>query len=153
EAARLEASKAFAKDLMKRYRIPTAAYRKADSPREAIYILEKGFFGGEAMPVVVKADGLAGGKGVVVAKNRAEAIEAINGLESLVGAEASGRIVIEECLFGEEVSLLLFTDGHKYKLMPATRDHKRIGEGDTGPNTGGMGTITDDRLLDPSEVA
>ncbi|HSI88670.1 MAG TPA: phosphoribosylamine--glycine ligase [Pyrinomonadaceae bacterium] len=153
EAARLEASKAYAKDLMKRYGIPTAAYRKANSPREAIYILEKGFFGGEAMPVVIKADGLAAGKGVVVAANRAEAIVAINGLESLVGAEASGKIIIEERLVGEEVSLLLFSDGHKYALMPATRDHKRIGEGDTGPNTGGMGAITDDALLDPSEIS
>jgi phosphoribosylamine---glycine ligase len=152
EAAQLESSKAYAKDLMKRYMIPTAAYRKANSPREAIYILEKGFFGGENMPVVIKADGLAAGKGVVVAENRREAIEAINSLETLAGAEASAKIIIEERLVGEEVSLILFTDGLKYKLMPATRDHKRIGEGDTGPNTGGMGAITDDRLLDPSVI-
>ena len=153
EAARLEASKSFAKDLMKQYLVPTAEYRTASSPEEAIDILASGVFGPEHTPVVVKADGLAAGKGVVVAANRREAIDAINEMESLVGSEAADSIVLEECLFGEEISLLLFTDGLKYALMPVTRDHKRIGEGDTGPNTGGMGTITDDGLLDPSELA
>lgn len=147
KAARLEASKSFAKDFMRRNNIPTAAYKTAFSPSEAVKILESGEFGGEAAPVVVKADGLAAGKGVVVAENRVRAIEAVKGLENLVGGEAAEKIVLEECLFGREVSLILFADGKNFALMPPTRDHKRIGEGDTGANTGGMGTITDASLL------
>lgn len=146
-AARLEASKSFAKDFMMRHRIPTAKYRTAFSPAEAVAILGSGEFGDESAPVVVKADGLAAGKGVVVATDRGEAMDAINELERLVGKEASASIVLEECLFGREVSLILFCDGENFALMPPTRDHKRIGEGDTGPNTGGMGTFTDDALL------
>ncbi len=146
-AARLEASKSVAKDFMQRHGVPTANYAVAASPAEAIEILESGRFGDASTPVVVKADGLAAGKGVVVARDRSEAIEAINELESLVGAEAASTIVLEECLFGREVSLILFADGESFSLMPPTRDHKRIGEGDTGPNTGGMGTFTDDALL------
>jgi len=95
----------------------------------------------------VKADGLAAGKGVVVAKSRTEAIAACEEMESLVGSAASEKILLEECLVGREVSLLAFADGEHFSLMPPVRDHKRIGEGDTGPNTGGMGTITDDLLL------
>lgn len=152
-AARLEASKAFAKDFMKRYDIPTAEYAVAVSPSEAIEILESGRFGDASVPVVVKADGLAAGKGVVVAPDRSEASAAINELESLVGADAASTIVLEECLFGREVSLILFADGESFALMPPTRDHKRIGEGDTGPNTGGMGTFTDDSLLTPEQTA
>ena len=151
-AARLEASKAFAKDFMKRYGIPTADYVVAMSPAEAIELLETGRFGDASTPVVVKADGLAAGKGVVVARDRSEAINAINELESLVGADAASTIVLEECLFGREVSLILFADGESFALMPPTRDHKRIGEGDTGPNTGGMGTFTDDSLLTPEQT-
>ena len=146
-AARLEASKSFAKDFMARNKIPTAAFKTAYSAVEAIEILEDGEFGGKDTPVVVKADGLAAGKGVVVAENRAQAIEAIGGMESLVGGTAAEKIVLEECLFGSEVSLILFADGKNFALMPPTRDHKRIGEGDTGANTGGMGTITDSSLL------
>ena len=152
-AARLEASKAFAKDFMKRYEIPTAEYAVSVSPSEAIEVLESGRFGDASVPVVVKADGLAAGKGVVVARDRSEAINAINELESLVGADAASTIVLEECLFGHEVSLILFADGESFALMPPTRDHKRIGEGDTGPNTGGMGTFTDDSLLTPEQTA
>lgn len=146
-AAELEASKSFAKDFMARHKIPTAAYKTAYSTFEAVEILEAGEFGDENAPVVVKADGLAAGKGVVVAKDRAEAIAAINELANIVGKEATEKIVLEECLFGREVSLILFADGKNYALMPPTRDHKRIGEGDTGANTGGMGTITDENLL------
>jgi phosphoribosylamine---glycine ligase len=149
EAARLESSKAFAKDFMRRHSIPTARYRLASSAAEAIAILQSGEFGGQANPVVVKADGLAAGKGVIVAQSRAEAIE---GIESLMGgalsAEATRRIIIEEALSGREVSLLLFSDGKDFRLMPASRDHKRAGENDTGPNTGGMGSITDASILD-----
>ena len=104
------------------------------------------------MPVVVKADGLAAGKGVVVAANRKEALAAIDELDEIAGAEAAGTIVLEECLFGREVSLILFSDGENFALMPPTRDHKRIGEGDTGPNTGGMGTITDAGLLTEAQT-
>lgn len=146
-AARLEASKSFAKKFMERYSIPTAEFAAADSPAEAIELLNRGHFGGPDSPVVVKADGLAAGKGVVVAADRAEAVSAIEEMSSRVGAEASSHIVLEECLFGREVSLLMFADGAGFALMPPTRDHKRIGEADTGPNTGGMGTITDAGLL------
>lgn len=152
-AARLEASKGFAKDFMQKYRVPTADYFNAVSAGDAIRELESGRFGPSDEPVVVKADGLAAGKGVVVAQNRAEAIEAITEMESLVGTAAADKIVIEECLFGREVSLLMFVNGENFSLMPATRDHKRIGEGDTGPNTGGMGTITDDSLLSSDDLA
>lgn len=146
-AARLEASKSFAKDFMARHKIPTAAYKTAYSVIEAIEILEAGEFGNEEAPVVIKADGLAAGKGVVVAKTRAEAIDAIKALETIAGHDAAEKIVLEECLFGREVSLLMFADGESFALMPPTRDHKRIGENDTGANTGGMGTITDAALL------
>jgi phosphoribosylamine--glycine ligase len=147
DAARLEASKSFAKDFMLRHGIPTAKFHTANSPEEAIAILEAGHFGEANSPVVVKADGLAAGKGVVVAADREEAIDACNEITLLVGADAASKIVLEEFLDGREVSLLMFADGKDFALMPPVRDHKRIGEGDTGPNTGGMGTITDSGLL------
>jgi len=152
EAAQLESSKAFAKDFMARHGIPTAKYTVAHSPGFAILELESGDFGDESAPVVVKADGLAAGKGVVVARNRAEAVAAIKGLENLVGTSAAEKIVLEECLVGKEVSLLMFADGEDFALMPPVRDHKRIGEGDTGPNTGGMGTFTDASLLTSDQL-
>ena len=149
EAARLESSKAFAKDFMHRHSIPTARYRIATSADEAATILKSGEFGDERSPVVIKADGLAAGKGVFVARNRSEAFEALTEIKNgVVGAEAAKKIVIEETLVGREVSLLLFSDGQDFRLMPAARDHKRVGEGDTGPNTGGMGSITDGSVLD-----
>ena len=146
-AAELEASKAFSKDFMARHGVPTAVYRNANSADEARAILNEGVFGDEATPVVVKADGLAAGKGVVVAANRQEALNAIDELASIAGEAAAEKIVLEECLAGREVSLIMFADGQDFALMPPTRDHKRIGEGDTGPNTGGMGTFTDSSLL------
>ncbi len=146
-AAELEASKAFSKDFMSRHGVPTAVYRNADSADEAVSVLNDATFGDESAPVVVKADGLAAGKGVVVASNRQDAIDAITNLANVVGSEAASKIVLEECLIGREVSLIMFADGEDFALMPPTRDHKRIGEGDTGPNTGGMGTITDAALL------
>ena len=149
EAARLESSKAFAKDFMRRHRVPTARYRIASSADEAIETLQSGEFGSEESPVVVKADGLAAGKGVVVASSRLEAIQAVRELSAgAVSAEALNRIVIEEALSGGEVSLLLFSDGKDFRLMPAARDHKRVGENEIGPNTGGMGSITDGSVLD-----
>jgi phosphoribosylamine--glycine ligase len=151
-AAQLEGSKIFAKDFMARHKVPTAAYRVAASPEEAIESLRSGEFGGAQSPVVIKADGLAAGKGVVVAANHAEAKIAIQDLmvHHVAGAEAAQRVVLEEALIGTEASLLLFADGRDYALMPAARDHKRIGENDTGPNTGGMGTITDASVLNTS---
>ncbi len=150
QAARLESSKAFAKDFMLRHRVPTARYRIAESFDEARAILESGEFGGKDAPVVVKADGLAAGKGVIIAGSRAEAVRAVRELMTgdTVSAEAARRIVIEEALSGSEASLLLFSDGRDFRLMPAARDHKRVGENDTGPNTGGMGSITDASVLD-----
>ncbi|HEY0461574.1 MAG TPA: phosphoribosylamine--glycine ligase [Pyrinomonadaceae bacterium] len=153
KAAQLESSKSFAKDFMARHNIPTAGYKTAFSTDEARKILESGFFGDENAPAVVKADGLAAGKGVVVAKNRADAIDAIKELELLAGKDAAEKIVLEECLFGREVSLILFADGKNFALMPPVRDHKRIGEGDTGANTGGMGTVSDANLLSMEQTA
>ncbi len=149
-AARLESSKAFAKDFMHRHAIPTADYVVAHSRDEALAAVRSGSFGSAKTPVVVKADGLAAGKGVIVARSRAEAESAIAELfsGSLVSKQAANQIVIEEALAGTEVSVLLFADGQDYALMPAARDHKRIGENDTGPNTGGMGAITDASIID-----
>src|ERR1051325_9551058 len=144
-AARLEGSKIFAKDFMARHGIPTAAFRVAESAEHAIECLGSGEFGDAQSPVVIKADGLAAGKGVVVAGSHTQAEQAIQDLmiHHVAGREAAQRVVLEEALTGSEASLLLFADGRDYALMPAARDHKRIGENDTGPNTGGMGTITD----------
>lgn len=153
EAARLESSKAFAKDFMQRHQIPTAAYRIAATGGEAIDILRNGEFGDEQSSVVVKADGLAAGKGVVVASSRAQAVAAVTDMVGgAVSEDAISQIVIEETLFGVEASLLLFSDGEGFHLMPAARDHKRVGESDTGPNTGGMGSITDPGVLDPATL-
>jgi len=154
KATRLESSKAFAKDFMARHEIPTAAYRVANSSDEAVECLQNGEFGDDDSPVVVKADGLAAGKGVVVAQNRADAVSAIESMVSgeLIDSAAAETIVLEECLIGREVSLLMFVDGEHFALMPPTQDHKRIGEGDTGANTGGMGTITDASLLSEQQT-
>jgi phosphoribosylamine--glycine ligase len=151
-AARLEGSKIFAKDFMARHGIPTAAYRVAESPREAMEWVRSGEFGSRETPVVIKADGLAAGKGVVVAENHREAERAIEDLmvQHIAGREAAVRVVIEQALKGTEASLLVFSDGHRFALMPPARDHKRIGENDTGPNTGGMGSITDGSVLETS---
>jgi phosphoribosylamine---glycine ligase len=151
-AAQLESSKAFAKDFMARHKIPTAKHAIAYSADRAKLMLEGGDFGSKSTPVVVKADGLAAGKGVVVAQNRSEAVAACDEMGSLVGEAAADKIVLEECLVGREVSLLAFVDGENFALMPPVRDHKRIGDGDTGPNTGGMGTITDSSLLSPQQI-
>jgi len=153
-AARLEGSKVFAKDFMARHGIPTALYRTADSPSQALEFVRSGEFGSPDQPVVIKADGLAAGKGVVVASNRFEAETAIGNLmiDKVAGSNAADRIVIEEALAGVEASVLLFSDGRDYVLMPPARDHKRIGEGDVGPNTGGMGSITDSSILDPDTM-
>lgn len=149
-AARLESSKVYAKEFMLRHNVPTARHRVAASISEAREILRGGEFGAADASVVIKADGLAAGKGVVVARSRTEAETAIEELMGggRLGADAAQRVVIEETLEGREASLLLWTDGRDYALMPAARDHKRIGENDTGPNTGGMGAITAPCVLD-----
>lgn len=145
-AALLETSKAFAKDFMHRHHIPTARYRVASSVDAALECLRSGEFGVESSPVVVKADGLAAGKGVVVAASRSGAERAVQSIAAL--GSAAETIILEEALVGPEASVLLFSDGQSFRLMPPARDHKRIGEGDTGPNTGGMGSITDASVLD-----
>ncbi len=150
-AARLESSKVFAKDFMARHGIPTADYRVVHSSAEAEKILRSGIFGSPDSRTVVKADGLAAGKGVIVADTRAEAEKAASLLMSgkLIGHEAAKQLLLEQALQGTEASVLLFADGKDYALMPSARDHKRIGEGDTGPNTGGMGSITDGSVINP----
>ena len=145
EAAMLETSKAFAKQFMKRNKIPTANYAVCASPSE--FEKEIATF---HPPIVVKADGLAAGKGVLICESRNTALEAAHGLfsGSLLGT-AEQQVVIEEFLEGEEVSFLCLSDGeHVAPLVPA-QDHKRIGEGDTGPNTGGMGVYSTDSILEP----
>jgi phosphoribosylamine--glycine ligase len=144
EAAMLETSKGFAKRFLQRHQIPTARYAICSSPSELEHALEMFH-----PPIVVKADGLAAGKGVILCQSRSTALEAAHGLfaGTLLG-EQERQIVIEEFLVGEEISLLCLSDGkHVVPLVPA-QDHKRIGEGDTGPNTGGMGVYSTDTLLD-----
>ena len=137
KAARIEASKVFAKDLMKKYGIPTAVYEAFDDADKALDYVRTC-----QIPVVVKADGLALGKGVTICFTREEAAAAVKAamLDGAFGASGS-RVVIEEYLEGPEVSVLAFTDGHVVKPMVSSMDHKRVGDGDVGPNTGGMGTI------------
>ncbi|MCD6170539.1 MAG: phosphoribosylamine--glycine ligase, partial [Candidatus Latescibacteria bacterium] len=135
QAARLEGSKAFAKELMREYGIPTAQFRVFNSPTKAIsYIREKG------APIVVKADGLAAGKGSIVAMTEEEASEAVEKiLVKRAFGEAGEKVVIEEYLQGEEASVLALTDGETIVPLVPSQDHKRALDGDQGPNTGGMG--------------
>lgn len=145
EAAMLETSKGYAKRFMQRHNIPTANYAVCVSQEEAVGALE--LF---RLPVVVKADGLAAGKGVLICETKDEAQRAIMGLFNgqLLGT-VEHSVIIEEYLTGEELSFLVLSDGkHAVPLVPA-QDHKRIGEGDTGPNTGGMGVYTTDSMIDP----
>ena len=136
-AAIIEGSKAFSKDLMKKYGIPTAAYEIFDDMDKAIAYLQT-----QDMPIVVKADGLALGKGVIIAETLAEAEDAVRSMMADKVFGASGdHIVIEEFLTGPEVSVLAFTDGKTLVPMVSSMDHKRAGDNDTGLNTGGMGTV------------
>ena len=137
-AAVLEGSKAFSKDLMKKYGIPTAAYETFDTPEAALAYLETA-----PVPVVLKADGLALGKGVLICNTREEAKEGVKTLmlDKQFGS-AGDRIVVEEFMTGREVSVLSFVDGDTIKIMTSAQDHKRAGDGDTGLNTGGMGTFS-----------
>ena len=137
-AAILEGSKAFSKDLMKKYNIPTASYETFDSAEEAIAYLETA-----NMPIVLKADGLALGKGVLICNTRKEAKAGVQTLmlDKQFGA-AGNRIVIEEFMTGREVSVLSFVDGKNIQVMTSAQDHKRAKDGDEGLNTGGMGTFS-----------
>ncbi len=145
-AAQLECSKVFAKAFMARHGIPTARYRVCESSRDARALVASGEFG---FPVVLKADGLAGGKGVVVARDRAEADAAIHAAmdERQFGA-AGARLVIEECLVGPEVSFFALCDGTRAVPIASAQDHKRIFDNDEGPNTGGMGAFAPSPLVD-----
>ena len=137
EAAIIEGSKAFSKNLMKKYGIPTAAFEVFGSPEEALAYIRTVRF-----PTVIKADGLALGKGVIIAQDLPEAEAAVKSIMQDKAFGPSGdRIVVEEFLTGPEVSVLAFTDGETVKPMVSSMDHKRIGDGDQGLNTGGMGTI------------
>lgn len=137
-AAILEGSKAFSKDLMKKYNIPTAAYETFTSPEEAMKYLET-----SAYPIVLKADGLALGKGVLICATKDEAMEGVKSLmlDKQFGS-AGNTIVVEEFMTGREVSVLSFVDGNTIKIMTSAQDHKRAKDGDKGLNTGGMGTFS-----------
>lgn len=147
-AARLEGSKIFAKDFMRRHAIPTAASRTVTTASEAREAIRSGLFG---YPVVIKAEGLAAGKGVIIATDQAMAEKAIDELmvDQKLGS-AGDRLLIEECLVGRELSYLVFSDGRDYVPMPVAQDHKRAYDGDLGPNTGGMGAYSTNGLLDPA---
>jgi phosphoribosylamine---glycine ligase len=145
-AALIEASKAFSKELMKKYHVPTAAYEVFTEVDPAIAFIER-----LGAPIVVKADGLAAGKGVVVAQTRDEAVAAVE--EMLSGnafGDAGSRVVIEEFLRGEEASFLAFTDGRNIIPLASAQDHKAVYDGDQGPNTGGMGAYSPAPVVTPA---
>ena len=143
-AARLESSKSFAKEFLQRHHIPTAPFAICDSIEQVRSALSHFH-----TPVVVKADGLAAGKGVVIAKSKDEAASVAAEMFSgkMVG-EAGSRVVLEECLKGDELSFLVFSDGERVAPLVAAQDHKRVGDGDTGPNTGGMGAYSTADIVD-----
>ncbi len=142
-AAQLESSKAFAKEFMQRHGIPTALYASFTDAAAAHAHVER-----HGAPIVVKADGLAAGKGVVVAMNEAEAHAAIDFM--LAGHAAGARVVIEEFMAGEEASFIVISDGQRVLPLATSQDHKRIGDGDTGPNTGGMGAYSPAPVVTPN---
>jgi phosphoribosylamine--glycine ligase len=143
-AAQLESSKSFAKEFLQRHHIPTAPFAICDSIEQVREAL--GHF---HVPVVVKADGLAAGKGVVIAKDKEEAASvAAEMLSGKMLGEAGARVVLEECLTGDELSFLVFSDGERVAPLVAAQDHKRVGDGDTGPNTGGMGAYSTTEIVD-----
>ena len=147
-AAIIEGSKVFSKNLMKKYGIPTAGYEVFEDMNAALSYLDTA-----AVPTVVKADGLALGKGVIIAQTREEAKKAVRDMmEGGMFGKSGSRVVIEEFLTGPEVSVLAFTDGKVVRPMVSSMDHKRIGDHDTGPNTGGMGTVAPNPYYTP-EIA
>ena len=147
-AAIIEGSKVFSKELMKKYNIPTAGYEVFTDSNAAIEFVKKGTF-----PTVIKAEGLALGKGVIIAQNEEEAVSGIKEImEDKKFGESGNRIVIEEFLTGPEVSVLAFTDGKTVKPMVSAQDHKRAYDNDEGLNTGGMGTFSPSRLYDAAKA-
>ena len=144
-AARLEGSKGFVKDLCRAQHIPTADYQRFDAPAPA-----KAYAGKLGYPVVIKADGLAAGKGVVIASDAGEADNAIDAMFEGAFGSAGQQIVVEEFLEGEEVSFFVLSDGQRILSLGAAQDHKRVRDGDLGPNTGGMGAYSPTSLMTPS---
>jgi phosphoribosylamine---glycine ligase len=143
-ASRLESSKSFAKEFLQRHHIPTAHFAICDSIDQV-----RSALGHFHTPVVVKADGLAAGKGVVIARSKEEAAStAAEMLSGRMVGDAGARVVLEECLQGDELSFLVFSDGERVAPLVAAQDHKRVGDADTGPNTGGMGAYSTPDLLD-----
>lgn len=149
-AAQLEGSKIFTKEFTSRHSIPTARFVACDSPESAREARMKQF----KFPVVVKADGLAAGKGVRIAGDQSDFDDAITQMmvERVFG-EAGSRLLLEECLVGREASVMVFTDGRDYKALVPAQDHKRVFDGDQGPNTGGMGSFSTPDLIDESTLA
>jgi len=149
DGARLEASKVFTKQILLKYGIPTAAAGIFTEVAPALdYIRQRG------APIVIKADGLAAGKGVVVAQKLVEAEAAVH--DMLAGnkfGSAGSQILVEDCMFGDETSILVVVSGRDYVILPVSQDHKRIGDGDTGPNTGGMGTYSPAEVVTPDLLA
>jgi len=144
DGARLEASKIFTKRLLLKHRIPTGVSAEFDAVDSALEYLRTSSF-----PIVVKADGLAAGKGVIIAQNLDEAEQAVRSiLEERVFGDSGQNLLIEECLVGEETSIHLIVSGRKFVVLPTSQDHKRAGENDTGPNTGGMGAYSPANVVD-----
>ncbi len=142
-AARLEGSKVYMKNILKKYNVPTAAFIETSNEKEAHNFIET-----MTAPIVVKADGLCAGKGVIIAQSQEEAKNAVS--DMLSGAsfgDAGTSVVVEEYLDGYELSVFAICDGENYKVLPAAQDHKRVGDGDTGPNTGGMGAYAPTPLV------
>jgi phosphoribosylamine--glycine ligase len=149
DGARLEASKIFTKELLQKYRIPTAPAASFSAVVPALAYLRS-----RRLPVVVKADGLAAGKGVIIAQTPTEAEAALRGMLEGGLFGASGRqVLIEDCLFGEETSIHLVVSGRDYVILPVVQDHKRAGDNDTGPNTGGMGAYSPAEVVTPALLA
>ncbi len=149
DGARLEASKVFTKQILLKYKIPTAPAGIFTEVEPALAYLQK-----RGAPIVIKADGLAAGKGVVVAQSLAEAEAAVR--DMLAGnkfGSAGSQILIEDCMFGDETSILVVVSDRDYVILPVSQDHKRIGDGDTGPNTGGMGTYSPAEVVTPALLA
>jgi len=144
-AAIIEASKAFSKDLMRKYHVPTAAYQVFTEVEPALTFIDT-----LGLPVVIKADGLAAGKGVIIAQTREEAVDTVEDMLSGNAFGAAGaRVVVEEFLKGEEASFLAFTDGRNIIPLASAQDHKAAFDGDTGPNTGGMGAYSPAPVVTP----
>ena len=148
DAARLEASKAFTKEICDAAGVPTAAWARFTGADAA-----RGYIRAQGTPIVVKADGLAAGKGVTVAMTEAEALEAVAAMFGGAFGEAGAEVVIEEFMAGEEASFFVLCDGHDVLPIGTAQDHKRIGEGDTGPNTGGMGAYSPAPVMTPEVTA